>query len=176
MSLAAINSKTTITFDGAGRGQISVNGTVLAGPTYFTTNPTWNTDYATHPVQHVIAGVTSTYDGQLYVGYEDAAFDKNYNDNGVKFDIGDYNLSAITAATVQPTVHLSDVDSTNLSSAVIDTHGFALGDMLHVPSSGLFSTVVTGNGRQFRGLSEFRLLQQHQQDRRHAGDGLHHHR
>jgi VCBS repeat-containing protein len=147
--LALVNAKTSITFDGAGVGHITVNGTTLAGTTLFSTNPTWNGDYATHPVQHFIAGVNSTHDGQLYVGYEDAFFDKNYNDNGAKFDIGDYNLSALTAATIQPTVHLTDVDSANLSQAVIDTHGFALGDLLHVPASGAFSTVVTQSGNDY---------------------------
>jgi VCBS repeat-containing protein len=147
--LAVINSKTTITFDGAGHGQITVNGTVMSGPTYFTTNATWNSDYATHPVQHMIAGVASNHDGQLYIGYEDAAFDKNYNDNGVKFDIGDYNLSAITAGTSQPTVTLADVDSTNFASATIDTHGFTLGDMLHVPTSALFNVTTTQTGNDY---------------------------
>ncbi|HWU00151.1 MAG TPA: cadherin-like domain-containing protein, partial [Terriglobales bacterium] len=51
--------------------------------------------------------------------------------------------------SAQPHVQITDVDSTQMSSATIDTHGFQHGDALHVGSSSLFNVTVSQSGDDY---------------------------
>lgn len=149
--LSAINSSLGVSFDSNGNGHITVNGVAMSGDTYFSSNQNWNTDANSNDIQHVISGVTSSDDGKLYVGFEDLAGggDRDYNDVVFNVDIGAYNLDKTSMATVQPHVEISDVDSTHLSAATLDTHGFVAGDSLHIPPSSLFDVSVTQTGEDY---------------------------
>lgn len=146
--LAAINQKLGVTLDAYGNGHITVNGTALNGNTYFTHDAVLNTDANSNDMLHAISGITSKNDGKLYIGFEDLAGggDKDYNDIIIAVDIGSYNVNRLTQGVAQPTVHITDVDSTTLADATVTTTGFHAGDHLNVPSSALFDVTVTANG------------------------------
>jgi len=151
--LAAINKHLSFTKDANGNGQILIDGKAMAGNVFFTHDKTLNTDSNSNDVEHTLSGVTTRPDGKLYVGFEDLAAggDKDYDDVIIKVDIGDYNINKLSQTTTQPSVHLSDIDSTHLSGAVITTSGFHAGDVFNIPTSSLFTvtSVVHGNDTTF---------------------------
>jgi|GEM_PF-6131431 len=51
--------------------------------------------------------------------------------------------------SAQPHVQITDVDSTQMSSATVDTHGFQHGDQLHIGSSSLFNVTVSQSGDDY---------------------------
>ena len=146
--LAAINSKLGVTVDSHGNAHITVNGTTLNGNTYFTHDAVLNTDANSNDMLHAISGISTNNDGKLYIGFEDLAGggDKDYNDIIIAVDIGSYNINKLTQGVAQPTVHITDVDSTTLSGATVTTTGFHAGDHLNIPSSSLFDVTTTTNG------------------------------
>lgn len=146
--LAAINKHLSFVKDANGNGQILLDGKALAGNVYFTHDKTLNTDANSNDVEHTLSGVTTKADGNLYIGFEDLAGggDNDYDDVIIKVDIGDYNINKLSQTTTQPSVHISDIDSTHLSSAVITTSGFHAGDLLNIPSSSLFTVTAVAHG------------------------------
>nr|WP_298686945.1 Ig-like domain-containing protein [uncultured Dongia sp.] len=146
--LAAINQHVSFVKDANGNGQILLDGKALSGNVYFTHDKTLNTDNTKSDIEHTLSGVTTKADGKLYVGFEDLAGggDKDYDDVIIKVDIGDYNVNKLSQVSTQPSVHLSDIDSTHLSSAVVTTSGFLAGDTLNIPSSNLFTVTSVAHG------------------------------
>ena len=146
--IAAINQKLGFQVDANGNGHVTVNGQALAGQTYFTHNSVLNTDANNNDMLHAISGISSKNDGKLYIGFEDLAGggDKDYNDMIITVDIGSYNINKLTQGFAQPTVHITDIDSTTLADATITTTGFHAGDHLNLPSSNLFDVTVTNSG------------------------------
>lgn len=146
--LAAINQHVTFAKDANGNGQILLDGKALTGNVYFTHDTTLNTDNNKNDIEHTLSGVTTKADGKLYIGFEDLAGggDKDYDDVIIKVDIGDYNVNKLSQVSTQPSVHLSDIDSTHLFNAVVTTSGFLAGDTLNIPSSSLFIVTSVAHG------------------------------
>lgn len=146
--LAAINQHVSFVKDANGNGQILLDGKALAGNVYFTHDKALNTDNIKNDIEHTLSGVTTKADGKLYIGFEDLAGggDKDYDDVIIKVDIGDYNVNKLSQISTQPSVHLSDIDSTHLSTAVVTTSGFLAGDTLNIPSSSLFTVTSVAHG------------------------------
>ena len=134
--------------DANGNGQILLDGRSLSGNVYFTHDKTLNTDNVRDDIEHTLSGITTKPDGKLYVGFEDLAGggDKDYDDVIFNVDIGSYNINKLSLTTTQPTVDLSDIDSTHLKSAVITTSGFQSGDLLNMPSNALFDVKAEAHG------------------------------
>ncbi|MBK8157645.1 MAG: DUF4114 domain-containing protein [Rhodospirillaceae bacterium] len=146
--LDAINSQLSFKVDGNGNGQVLVSGKPLAGNIYFTHDKTLNTDSVGKDIEHTLSGVPAKADGKLYVGFEDLAGggDRDYQDVVISVDIGQYNVNKLTQTATQPTVDLSDVDSTHLASVIITTAGFHAGDTLNLPANALFDVQASQNG------------------------------
>jgi VCBS repeat-containing protein len=146
--LAAINQHLSFGKDANGNGQILLDGKPLTGNVYFTHDKGLNTDNNGNDIEHTLSGVTTKTDGKLYVGFEDLAGggDKDYDDVIFNVDIGDYNINKLSQTTTQPSVHLSDIDSTHLSSAIVTTSGFHAGDLLNLPASSLFAVTAVAHG------------------------------
>lgn len=146
--LAAINQHVSFAKDANGNGQILVDSKALTGNVYFTHDTTLNTDNNKNDIEHTLSGVTTKADGKLYVGFEDLAGggDKDYDDVIISVDIGSYNINKLSQTTTQPSVHLSDIDSSHLSSAVVTTSGFLSGDTLNIPTSALFTVTSVAHG------------------------------
>ncbi|WP_303983566.1 DUF4114 domain-containing protein [Dongia mobilis] len=146
--LDAINSQLSFKVDGNGNGQVLVSGKRLSGNIYFTHDKTLNTDSVGKDIEHTLSGVPAKADGKLYVGFEDLAGggDRDYQDVVISVEIGQYNVNKLTQTATQPSVDLSDVDSTHLASVVITTAGFHAGDMLNLPANALFDVQTSHNG------------------------------
>jgi VCBS repeat-containing protein len=146
--LAAINQHLSFAKDANGNGQILLDGKALTGNVYFTHDKGLNTDNNGNDIEHTLSGVTTKADGKLYVGFEDLAGggDKDYDDVIFNVDIGDYNINKLSQTTTQPSVHISDIDSTHLSSAIVTTSGFHAGDVLNLPASSLFTVTAVAHG------------------------------
>jgi len=138
--LAAINQHLGFKVDGNGNGVVTVAGQALSGHIYFTHDKTLNTDANKNDLEHTLSGVTAKNDGKLYIGFEDLAGggDRDYDDVVISVDIGQYNINKLSQSVTQPTVQLSDADSSHLASLIITTHGFDASDSLNLPVNALF--------------------------------------
>jgi hypothetical protein len=146
--LAALNHHLSFATDAKGNGQILVDGKPLSGNVYFTHDKSLNTDSYTNDIEHTLSGTATPADGKLYVGFEDLAGggDRDYQDVVISVDMGSYNINKLTQTVTQPSVDLSDADSTHLTSAVVATEGFLPGDNLNIPDNSLFDVTVTHAG------------------------------
>ncbi|MBI2253692.1 MAG: DUF4114 domain-containing protein [Proteobacteria bacterium] len=146
--LTTINKHISFQTDQDGNGHVLIDGKPLAGNVYFTHDKSLNTDANSNDIEHSLSGVSSQNDGKLYVGFEDQARggDHDYQDLVISVDMGSYNINKLTQTVTQPTVDLSDADSSHLSSAAITTYGFHAEDHLNVPHSDLFDVQLTHDG------------------------------
>ncbi|HVJ36137.1 MAG TPA: DUF4114 domain-containing protein [Terriglobia bacterium] len=147
--MAALNAKTTITFDSNGVGHIFVDGQELSGTVIFT-----ESSHNPNDDKQAISGVSTPADGLLYVGFEDRGInsgaDKDYNDVVFGVDLGKENISQFDQQIFSPHIQLSD-NANDITAFTIDTTGFLVGDLLsNLKSADGFDVTVNHVGNDYQ--------------------------
>ncbi|MBL8709694.1 MAG: hypothetical protein JNL25_10905, partial [Rhodospirillaceae bacterium] len=75
--------------------------------------------------------------------------DRDYDDVVISVDIGQYNINMLSQTVTQPTVTLSDADSSHLASVIITTKGFDPSDSLNLPTDSRFDVTTEQHGADF---------------------------